>query len=117
MNANTVREIVGAGLWLTVTAVSLVSIAQAQESGEGRVLFEAYGCYQCHGYEGQGGAALRIAPSPYPFEAFAQFVRRPSNEMPAYSPGVLSEDNLRAIFRYVRSRPEPPAVADIPILR
>ena len=28
-------------------------------------------------------APLRIAPSRYPLEAFAQFVRRPPNEMPA----------------------------------
>ncbi len=59
-----------------------------------RELFVRYGCYQCHGYEGQGGEALRIAPSPYSFEAFAAKVRKPANEMPAYAPEVLSDARL-----------------------
>jgi mono/diheme cytochrome c family protein len=87
-----------------------------QEAGE-RELFVAYGCYQCHGYDGQGGAALRIAPSPYPFEAFAALVRRPVNEMPAYPPSALSDEQLRAIYRYVRSVPEPPPLESLPLLR
>ena len=89
----------------------------AQQTDSGRVLFETNGCYQCHGYAGQGGAALRIAPSPYPLEAFAQLVRRPAGEMPAYAAAVLSDADLREIYQYVRSVPEPPAVADIPALR
>ena len=103
---------------LAVIVVSSPSLTSAQDSSaEGRVLFDAYGCFQCHGHEGQGGAALRIAPSLYPFEVFSQLVRRPSNEMPAYSPVLLSDDDLQAIYRYVRSMPEPPALADIPMLR
>jgi mono/diheme cytochrome c family protein len=91
--------------------------AQRSSATEGRELFIANGCYQCHGYEGQGGEALRIAPSLYPFEAFAQMVRRPSLEMPAYSPDVLTEEDLRSIYEYVRSIPEPPSVADLPALQ
>ena len=103
-----------------IEAISLVlaaAAAYAQDVGRGRELYDANGCYQCHGYAGQGGAALRIAPSLYPFEAFAQLVRRPANEMPAYAAAVLSDADLQAIYRYVRSVPEPPAVADIPALR
>jgi mono/diheme cytochrome c family protein len=83
------------------------AIAWAQPPRDDRTLFVDYGCYQCHGYEGQGGEALRIAPSPYPFEAFAARVRRPVNEMPAYAREVLSDTDLEAIYRYVRSRSEP----------
>ncbi|WP_428101352.1 c-type cytochrome [Candidatus Rariloculus sp.] len=90
--------------------------ALAQDAAD-RTLYVSYGCYQCHGYEGQGGAALRIAPSVYPLEAFAQFVRRPPNEMPAYAREVLSDDDLRGIYRYVRSVAEPPPLAEFPILR
>ncbi len=75
-----------------------------------RAVFIAYGCYQCHGYEGQGGEALRIAPSAYPYDAFAARVRKPVNEMPAYAPTVLGDDDLRAIYRYVQSRPEHPLI-------
>jgi len=103
--------------------VSLVlwsGVGTAQESGadasEGRALYESHQCWQCHGYEGQGGGAgVRIAPMVYPFEAFAQLVRH-TNLMPAYSPNVLSDENLRLIHAYLRSIPEPPALEDIPEL-
>lgn len=95
---------------LPLTAVTLASAAPVPADRE---LFVRYGCYQCHGYEGQGGEALRIAPSPYPFEAFAAKVRKPTNEMPAYAPEVLSDADLQALYRYVRAIPEPPA--DLPL--
>ena len=83
---------------------------------EGRALFESHQCWQCHGYEGQGSAAgVRIAPTLYPFEAFARLVRH-TNVMPAYSPNVLSDEQLRLIFAYVRSIPEPPPLEEIPEL-
>jgi mono/diheme cytochrome c family protein len=99
-------------------AVLAAGVARAQDDGSGRALFTANGCFQCHGYEGQGGAAgPRIAPSPYPFEAFSVLVRRPANTMPAYAPSVLPEQDLRAIYDYVRSMAEPPRLEDIPTLR
>ncbi|MDH3508380.1 MAG: cytochrome c [Gammaproteobacteria bacterium] len=96
-----------------------VALLSAQESGDvaaGRQLFNDYQCWQCHGFEGQGGAAPRIAPTLYPFEAFERFVRH-TTLMPAYSPNVLSDEQLRHIYAFVRSQPEPPAVEDIPELR
>jgi mono/diheme cytochrome c family protein len=90
-----------------------VTLARAEPVPADRELFVRYGCYQCHGYEGQGGDGLRIAPSPYPFEAFAAKVRKPANEMPAYAPEVLSDADLQALYRYVRAIPEPPA--DLPL--
>lgn len=82
----------------------------------GQALYESHQCWQCHGYEGQGGSAgVRIAPTLYPFEAFAQLVRH-TNLMPAYSPNVLSDENLRLIWEYVRSIPEPPPLEEIPEL-
>ena len=83
---------------------------------EGRELYRSQQCWQCHGYEGQGGVAgVRIAPTLYPFEAFARLVRY-TNLMPAYSPKVLSDEQLRAIYAYVRSIPEPPPLEEIPEL-
>ncbi|MGI9260018.1 MAG: c-type cytochrome [Gammaproteobacteria bacterium] len=104
---------------LSIFAASLLaqtgSAVAQDEADEGRELYMANQCWQCHGTEGQGGAAVRIAPTVYPFEAFAQFVRH-SNLMPAYSPNVLSDDQLRQIFEFVRTMPEPPALDDIPEL-
>jgi mono/diheme cytochrome c family protein len=104
---------------LAVSAgLAVTAWTSAQESGNsesGQQLYEAHQCWQCHGYEGQGGAAPRIAPTVYPFEAFAQLVRH-TNLMPAYSPNSLSDEQLRRIYEYVRSRPEPPPLEDIPAL-
>jgi len=100
-------------LALCTTAVLGGTLARAEPAPADRALFVRYGCYQCHGYEGQGGEALRIAPSPYPFDAFELKVRKPANEMPAYAPEVLSEADLQALYRYVRAIPEPPA--DLPL--
>lgn len=108
-------------VWLVAVSIGLAgSSVQAQIAAatDGASLYTAYGCYQCHGYQGQGGVAgPRIAPSPYPYPAFAQLVRRPANVMPAYAAGVLSDETLRAIFDYVRGVEEPAALEDIPALR
>ena len=94
-------------------AAAVAGVARAQDVERGRESFATYGCYQCHGYVGQGGAARRVAPSPYPYEAFERLVRRPANEMPAYAPSVLSDDTLRAIYAYVMSIPRQPYVEEI----
>ena len=86
------------------------------DAREGRKLYVSQQCWQCHGYEGQGGVAGdRIAPTTYPYEAFARLVRF-TNLMPAYSPKVLSDEQLRLIYAYVRSIPEPPPLEEIPEL-
>lgn len=108
-------------LYCLIALASLITgaLSSAQENGDvanGQQLFNDFQCWQCHGYEGQGGAAPRIAPTPYPFEAFDRLVRH-TTLMPAYSPNVLSEAQLRQIYAFVQSRPEPPAVEDIPELR
>lgn len=100
--------LVAAAALVSATFVA-VTLARAASALADRELFVRYGCYQCHGYEGQGGEALRIAPSPYPFDAFAAKVRKPANEMPAYAPEVLSDVDLQALYRYVRAIPEPSA--------
>ena len=74
------------------------------ESHSGEQLYKSKGCYLCHGYEGQGGSTgPRLAPGPLPLVAFAIFVRKPPNVMPAYSPRVLSDEELEAIYRFVGS--------------
>ena len=52
----------------------------------------------------------------YPFEAFAVRTRH-TNIMPAYSSEVLGDNELRAIYDYISSMPEPPDIEEIPMLR
>ena len=78
--------------------------------------FVSYGCYQCHGYLGQGsGAGKRLSPD-MPYEAFERIVRFPYGDMPAYPAELLSDEDLREIYSYVRNLPPPPSLEDIPLL-
>jgi len=101
-----------------LAAIFLQAPTLAQDSAQGRELFLTYGCWQCHGYDGQGSVAgPRLAPTLLPYAAFDVLVRRPLNLMPAYAPSVLSDAELQAIFSYVSSIEEPPSLADIPALQ
>ena len=107
----------GLGL-LGALTIGLQGRTLAQGAAEGRELFVTYGCWQCHGYEGQGSVAgPRIAPTLLPYAAFEVLVRRPANLMPAYAPSALPDDVLQEIFAFVQSIEEPPALEDIPALQ
>ena len=103
-------------LFCTLAFVLAWSEEPNDDVPDGRALYVSQQCWQCHGYEGQGGVAGdRIAPTRYPYEAFARLVRY-TNLMPAYSPKVLSDEELRQIYDYVRSIPESPPLEEIPEL-
>ena len=92
--------------------------APSGDTANGRTLFVKNGCYQCHNYEGHGGAAgVRIAPNPPPFRGFVNYVRAPRGDMPPYTVKVMTEQDLADVYAYLRSRPRPPAVASIPLLK
>lgn len=68
-----------------------------------------YGCWQCHGSEGQGTiAGPKLAPNPIPYDGLSSFIRGSSREMPPYRETVLPEPDLMKIYEYLKSRP--PAV-------
>jgi ubiquinol-cytochrome c reductase cytochrome c subunit len=109
-----------------VAAAQAKSIAKPQAVAEqknagaaqaGKKLYEHVGCYECHGHEGQGGAAgKRIAPRPIPYTDFASYCRRPTAEMPPYSSKILSDADLTTIYSYLQSLPDPPSAKSISIL-
>ena len=77
----------------------------------------SYGCWQCHGYEGQGGAAgPRLAARNLPFAGFAAYVRRPTNQMPPYTEKVVSNADLAHIHAS-SSRGRRRRAASIPLLQ
>ncbi len=104
---------------LALAGLFAAGAAQAEPSAaNGRALFVKVGCYECHGYQGQGGAAgPRIAPDPVPFDGLAGFVRTTSGEMPPYTATILSDGDLADIYAYLQSIPRPPALADVPLLK
>ena len=92
--------------------------APAGNADTGKKLYVSYGCWQCHGYEGQGGGAgPRVAPEPLPLAGFIRLVRRPPNVMPPYIEDLVSDADLGHIHAYLESRPTPPPVESIPLLQ
>lgn len=94
--------------------------AKAASIERGKKLFTSYGCYECHGRAAQGGTGPRLGPDPVPFSVFLQFVRRPPTAMPNMPPftaKVASDQDLKDIYVFLSSLPEPPKVKDIPLLK
>jgi mono/diheme cytochrome c family protein len=91
--------------------------APAGNVSNGKKLFTKIGCFQCHGYAGQGGVAgARLVPVTSSVQSLLRYVRRPAGEMPAYSERAVSDQELTDIFAYLKSLPAPKAVKDIPLL-
>lgn len=94
--------------------------AFAASAENGKKAFISHGCWQCHGFEGQGSVATSngavIAHTELPFEAFESFVRGTNRAMPPYREAILSKADLTDIYAYLQSVPKPPAVASIPLL-
>jgi len=91
--------------------------APGGDAANGKVLFTKIGCYECHGYAGQGGrAGARIVPNPFKVEDLIRYVRRPAGEMPAYTEKVVPDRDLRDIYAYLKSFPPPKSVKEIPLL-
>jgi mono/diheme cytochrome c family protein len=79
--------------------------SKVHAAGEDAV-FLKYGCWQCHGTEGQGTlAGPKIGPNPILFEGFSALVRGSAREMPAYHESVLPESDLVKSHEYLKSRP------------
>jgi mono/diheme cytochrome c family protein len=96
--------------------------AQSQPQGNtahGKQVYNAEGCWSCHGYSG-GGSAMSgpaLVPMNLPFDSFKGQLRQPASAMPPYVKGVLSDRDAADIYNYLRGIPAPSLQAkDIPQL-
>jgi len=122
-------------LWVVpiiVVAAALILMSpssRAQQTGtdtpragnaeNGKKNFTSNGCYECHGFQGQGATqtgAARIGPPILSLETFISYVRHPTNQMPPYASKALSDQDLTDIYAYLKSIPLPPKGKDIPLL-
>lgn len=86
---------------------------------EGQRLYVSFGCYQCHGYEGQGSVQTggsRIGPPQIPYSGFVAYIRQPAGQMPPYTSRAASDAQLADIYAFLQSRPEAPPSKTIPLL-
>jgi len=110
----------------TIVAAALAALATAHaqapngDVARGKALYKKNLCYTCHGSAGQGGdrgSGPRIAYDVWPWEGFAQQVRRPREQMPRYDKAHVSDQDLADIYAYVASFKKGPKASDIPLLR
>ena len=111
-------------LTLTLALVLAAGNAQAQTANtdveRGRQLYMDNGCFSCHGTVGQGSdrsGAPKLAPDPYPFEAFRALVRTPREQMPRLDVKHVSDEQLQLMHRFLASIPKGAAAKDIDVLR
>ena len=119
------RLIVAAGAALLLGAGNLATPGRAQDApagdaAKGKRIYLADGCFVCHGRSGQGGAyngpSPLLAKTQMPFDGFKGQVRAPSNDMPAYSEAVMSDQDIADIYAFVQSLPGRGNAKDIAIL-
>jgi mono/diheme cytochrome c family protein len=92
----------------------------AGDAARGKTAFTKYGCWQCHGFEGQGSVSTSngkvLAPDPLPWDTFSAFIRTSNTGMPPYSEKVLPNGDLQDIHAYLSSIPKPTDAKSIPLL-
>jgi mono/diheme cytochrome c family protein len=103
---------------LAITIGASIGFAQSNGNAEnGKRLFLRDGCWECHGYAGQGSRdGARIASTALNAQALIRYVRRPAGAMPAYVDKVISDQELTDIWAYLKTLPGPKPVKDVPIL-
>lgn len=108
------------GALLLLGGAAAAQEAPAGNAENGKKLYLADGCYECHGRVGQGGAfngpAPILAQTQLPFDAFKQQLRDPSNDMPAYAETVLPDGSAADIYAFLHTLAGPKPVKDIVIL-
>jgi mono/diheme cytochrome c family protein len=93
------------------------SALAAGNADNGRKAFEQHGCWQCHGYVGQGGVTgPKLAPNPMPLAAMNVFVRNSNRAMPPYQKEILSDADLADIHAYLQTIPAGKDYKSIPLL-
>lgn len=117
---------------VTFAAVALVlsiggpSAARADDTAppgdpeNGKRLYLADGCFECHGRAGQGGRfnypAPALAQIALPLDSFIAFLREAPNDMPSFSAEVLPDKDATDIHAFLQSLPGPKPAKDFPLL-
>jgi mono/diheme cytochrome c family protein len=117
-----VVAVASAGAALAAAGMVTVS-AQDVAAGDavnGKRLYLADGCFECHGRSGQGGAMNYPTPAlaqlELPVESFIAFLRDAPNDMPSFSVKVLSDKDADDIYAFLHALPGRKPAKDFPLL-
>jgi mono/diheme cytochrome c family protein len=93
--------------------------ALAADAARGKILFtQKYGCYECHGTQGQGSPVTgpKLAPNPLPYDSLSAFVRTSNGPMPPFRESILPNADLEDIYAYLQSIKPAADYKTIPLL-
>jgi mono/diheme cytochrome c family protein len=102
--------------------IPLLAAAQSQSTpsgdvGNGKRLFLRDGCWECHGFAGQGGRdGARIGATSLTQQGVIRYVRKPTGSMPAFTDKLITDQELTDIYAYLKSLPAVKAAKDVPLL-
>jgi len=110
-----------------VLAQSSVATALLKGNAEnGKILYQQFSCYACHGHTGETGSGTRLNPPRFDQAGFIAYIRSPSGRMigtgpsammPAYASEVVTDKKLADIYSYIASIPSgSPPLESIPLL-
>jgi mono/diheme cytochrome c family protein len=98
---------------LAATFLMMGAPARSQDAApqgnaeNGKRVYLADGCFSCHGRVGQGGQYYGPTPvlahTELPFDAFAQQLREPADNMPPFAVAVLSDQDAADIYAYLQT--------------
>ncbi len=86
------------------TGLAEASLAETGDSlADGEMLYFQYGCASCHGLSGIGAVVgPGLLGEVGSLGGFLEDVREGPNEMPGYAAGVLSDDDIELIHRFLK---------------
>ena len=103
----------------TVASQPKIELPSSANPQSGQRLYSAFGCYECHGLQGQGSTQTggpRIGPPQIPFSGFVAYVREPANQMPPYTSKAVSDAQLADMYVFLQTRPQALPSKNIPLL-
>ncbi len=103
----------------SVASQPKLELPPSTNSLNGQHLYTAFGCYECHGLQGQGSVQTggsRLGPPQTPYSVFVAYVREPTGQMPPYVSKALSDAQLADIYVFLQSLPQAVPSKSIPLL-
>jgi mono/diheme cytochrome c family protein len=123
LRTGTMRAIAAASILFALIGIGVARADDAPPAGDapnGKRLYLADGCFECHGRAGQGGRfnyqTPALAQEALPVDSFIAFLREAPNDMPSFSSTVLSDKDAADIHAFLQSLPGPRSPKDIPLL-
>jgi mono/diheme cytochrome c family protein len=120
MRIGAVAAIVSAFAVGGIVVTARAADAPAGDPVNGKRLYLADGCFECHGRAGQGGRfnyqTPALAQIALPVDSFTAFLREAPNDMPSFSEQVLSDKDAADIHAFLSSLPGPMPAKDIPAI-